>query len=222
MRKTRSIPAILALLLLPVGAEAQISQTRFEGIGEVGGGIFRPTGADGDVAKTSPAIQIVAGLGFARHLGAEAEFLYVPILLKPGALDSAAYKKSSQMSAVAGLRITSSRLLDGNQPTVGYLSLRAGFARIATQTNTYLPEGSWIGRSVDNLENPPSFLDINQRITYKQKAFVLSPKVGALIRISERSALDLSFFPIFIFDREEVATQLYVTVSIALSAWQSF
>ena len=40
-----------------------------------------------------------------------------------------------------------------------------------------------------------------------QRGFVLSPKAGVLFRVSDRAALDLAFYPIFIFDREKVSKQ---------------
>ena len=201
-------------------SSSHAAETRLEGIGEIGGGIFLPTGSDGDVAQLSPALQLTASVRFAPHLGAEVEFLYVPILLKSRALPDAAYRKSSQMSALAGLRIVSGQILNTARPAVGYISLRAGCARLVTRTNTALPEGSWIGRSVDVLENPENALGFSQRST--QKGFALSPRAGVLLRLTDRMALDLAFHPIFIFDREDVNTQLFFTLSFALSAWQNF
>ncbi|MDA0746365.1 MAG: hypothetical protein O2954_07585 [bacterium] len=205
------------LLFLTNQANAQINETQIEGMGTVGGGLFRPTGEDKSVAKTSPAIQLVASLGFTDHLGAEAEFLYVPILLKSGTISFASDQKSHQISAVVGLRVTSGRIVNQQKRPVTYLALRTGFARIVTQANSQIPAGSWIGRTVDEIENP-SFGGFN--VTIREKGFVLSPRVGALIPLSKNSALDLSFFPVFIFDREAVSKQLFFTVGFSLAAWQ--
>ncbi len=194
-------------------------QMRLEGIGEVGGGIFLPTGSEGDVAQLSPALQLVASVRFSNHLGAEAEFLYVPIVFESDVLPLSAYKRSSQISAVAGPRFTSGALLGSTRATVAYLSLRAGFARIITETNTLLFEGGWIGRSAQAVENT-GFTGTSY--TSRREAFVLSPKVGTLFRLTERSAFNIAFFPIFVFDQDEVSTQFYITVTFALSAWQIF
>lgn len=209
---------ILLALVIPHPTSAQVHERKFESMGEVGMGVFHPSGSDGTVATTSPVLQMVASLGFSKHLGAEAELLYVPILLKSNTLSSSAFKKSWQLSAVGGIRLTSGRLVSADQTAVGYLSLRTGFARIVTHTSTEVPAGSWIGRSVDKIENPGSG---NFRKSYKQKGFVLSPKVGSLVRISNRSAIDISFFPLFIFDRGEVTRQYYFTLGFALTTWQN-
>ena len=205
-------------LAIPLPASTQVHERKFESTGEVGLGVFRPSGSDGNIAKTSPTLQLVAGLGFSNHMGAEIELSYVPILLKSKTLAASAFKKSWQLSAVAGLRLTTDRLAKGEQSAVGYLSMRTGFARIVTHTNTDIPAGSWIGRSIDKLENPGFG---NFRVTYKQKAFVLSPKLGSLVRLSGNSAVDISFYPMFIFDRGKIARQYYITIGYVLSAWQS-
>jgi hypothetical protein len=205
-------------LAIPLPASTQVHERQFESMGGVGLGMFRPSGSDGDVAKTSPTLQLLAGFGFSNHMGAEIEMTYLPILLKSKTLASSPFKKSWQLSAVAGVRLTTGRLDKGAESAVGYLSMRTGFARIVTHTNTDIPAGSWIGRSIDKLENPGFG---NFRITYKQKAFVLSPKLGSLVRLSGNSAVDISFHPMFIFDRGNVSRQYYVTIGYVLSAWQS-
>mgnify|MGYP001240868284 CR=1 FL=1 len=215
----RIVVLVLGILLAhPYAPSAQVHERKFESMGEVGLGLFHPTGSDGNFAKSSPVLQFVAGLGFSEHIGAEAEFLYVPILLKSSTLATSPFKKSWQLSVVAGMRLSTGRLVSGGQSAIGYLSMRAGFARIVTHTNTEIPSGSWIGRSIDKIENPGFG---NFRITYKQKGFVLSPKVGSLVRLANNSAIDISFFPIFIFDRGEISRQYYFTLGFALSAWQS-
>ena len=196
------------------------AETQLEGIGEIGGGIFLPTGSDGDVAGASPALQLVASARFAPHLGAEAEFLYVPILFKSEVLASSAHRKGSQMAVLAGLRIASGQFLDATKPAVGYLSLRAGFARIVIRSDTGVPAGGWIGRPVDELENPGAGQGFSTAA--RQKGLALSPKLGMLFRVSHRTALDAAFQPLFIFDRGDVSTQLFFTLNIALSAWQPF
>lgn len=231
MEKTLRTLATLALIGTLCQSPAS-AETLIEGIGEVGGGIFLPTGSEGEVARTSPALQLVASLGFKPHLGVEAEFLYVPILLKskthaPIFFDptTEVYRRSSQISAVAGLRFTSGLLVNGSQPAVGYLSVRTGFARIVTRTaknDDVILEGSWIGRSVNEIQ--PKYLEAetDETITVRQEGFVLSPKAGILLRVADRAALDLAFSPIFIIDQNKVSTQLFFTISFALSAWQTF
>jgi hypothetical protein len=188
-----------------------------EGIGSVGGGIFRPTGSDADVAATSSVLQLTAAVGFHKHLGAEAEFLYVPIRLKDDAMPGSVYNKSSQIAAIGGIRISSGRLLGQSNPAIGYLSLRGGYARIVTKSNTELYDGEWIGRSVNELEDP-GFGNYQTKST--QEAFVLSPKAGVLIRVSTRAAVDLCAYPMFIYDKGDVTRQFFVTASFAMAAWQ--
>ena len=207
-------PLIVAL----IASASSAAEIRMEGTGEVGGGIFLPSGSDEDIARTSPALQLTAAVGFTPHLGVEAEFLYIPILLESQVLQAASHRRFSQMSAVAGLRLTSEGPLSGTQPAVGYASLRAGFARLAAQTGVGAPAGSWTGRSADQLENP-AFEATGRTV---QRGFVLSPKAGVQLRVSHRAAVDLAFYPLFIFDRNDVSTQFLFTVSLALSAWQSF
>jgi len=188
-----------------------------EGIGSLGGGIFRPSGSDADVAHTSPAIQFTAAIGTQRHLGFEAELLYVPIQLKDEALPGSAYSKSSQISLVAGLRFSSDRLLSSTGLPIGYLSMRGGIARIATKSNTQLYDGEWIGRTVDELVDP-QFANFETKSIHK--GFVLSPKAGLLIRISDRTAIDVCAYPQFIFAVGNVTRQFFVTASFALAALQ--
>jgi hypothetical protein len=204
-----------ALIVALVGGMAWGGQG--EGIGSVGGGIFLPSGSDADVAGISPVLQLTAAIGFSKHLGAEADFLYVPIQLKDDAMPGSAYNKSSQISATVGIRLSSGQLLVQTNPAIGYLSLRGGFARIVTKSNSEIYDGEWIGRSVDELENP-GFGNFQTKST--QKGFVLSPKAGVLIRVSDRAAVDLCAYPMFIFAKGDVTRQFFITASFALAAWQ--
>jgi hypothetical protein len=188
-----------------------------EGIGSVGGGIFKPSGSDADVADTGPAIQLTASLGFWQHLGLEAEFLYVPIQLKSGVIPGGVHSTSSQIGLLAGPRFVSRRLLEGNDPAIGYLSMRAGFARIVTESDVQLHDGGWIGRAIDEIVDP-GFGGFETRVT--QKGFALSPKVGVMFRLTNRAAVDIAAYPLFILDRGDVTRQFYVTASFAMAAWQ--
>jgi hypothetical protein len=183
----------------------------------VGGGIFRPSGSDADVAKTSPAVQLAAALGLRQHFGLEAEFLYVPIQLKDDAMPASALSKSSQIAVMAGIRFSSDRLLDAAGPVVGYASARCGFARIVTSSDTQLYDGEWIGRTADELTNPGFG---NYPTESVHKGFVLSPRAGVLVRLSRRAAVDISAYPVFIFAQGDITRQVYVTASFALAAWQ--
>jgi hypothetical protein len=215
-----STVVLLALSVPCLGTEG--GATQLEGIGTVGGGLFMPTGADGDIAGTSPTIQLAAAVAFAPHLGVEAEFLYVPILLKSDVLVTSSYKRSSQMTALGGLRIASGHLIGTRAPAVGYCGLRVGFSRVATRSSLHTnpPVGSWIGRSAADAGSWGTTTESS--FTAKRRALVLSPKAGMFLHLTERSAIDIAFFPVFIFDREEVTSQLFLTVGFALSAWQTF
>ena len=213
----KATPALLAAALTMAWFCGPTWGAQGEGVGAVGGGIFRPSGSDADVADTSPAIQLTASLGFWQHLGFEAEFLYVPIQLKSGVIPGGAHSKSSQMGLLAGPRLVSRRLLDGAGPAIGYLSLRAGFARIVTKSSAQLRDGEWIGRTVDEIVDP-GLGGFETRAT--QKGFALSPKVGVMIRLTDRAAVDIAAYPLFIFDRGDVTRQLYVTASFSMAAWQ--
>ena len=147
----------------------------------------------------------------------EAEFLYVPIQLKDDALPGSLHNSSSQLSGVAGIRLTSGRLLDQSGPPVGYLSLRAGIARIVTRSNTQLYGGEWIGRTTDELGNPQFG---NFQTESAHRGFVLSPKAGVLIKVSDRAAIDICAYPQFIFAVGDISRQFFVTASFALAAWQ--
>ena len=209
---------LVCTIALPGTSKAR--EIPLEGMGEIGGGIFLPTGEDSDVARKSPTLQLAASVGFSRHTGIEAEFLYVPVLLKSTALTSSAHRKGTQLSLLGGLRFTSDRFLDNPKPVTGYLSLRAGFARITIRSDSAVPSGGWIGRPIDEIENPDAGFGVTQKI--HQKGLVLSPKAGVLFRLSHRTALDVAFQPLFIFDRGDVNTQFFLILSIARSAWQGF
>ena len=205
---------VLACLLFCGSARAQSS---VEVVGEVGGGIYLATGSDRSVARPSPTIQIVASMGINPHFGYEAELLYTRIQLKDKVLPSYTHSRSSQVLGVVGILTTTGRLIE--EPAVGYLSVRIGAARIATRGTSSLPAGSWVGRTVDAIQNPafaPFVADERRR------AFVFSPKTGLLVRISPRTALDIGAQPVFIFDGGKTTTQVFLTMSLALSARDTF
>jgi len=188
-----------------------------EGIGEVGGGIFFPTGADGDASGTSPALHLNAVVGFSPHWGMEVEYGWVPIQMKTEAFfpatPDAFHIDASQKTALAGFRVTSGHLLDASGPVVGYGSLRAGFARLKIETNDVLGGDGWIARdrSLPSVQSAAS-----------EVGFVLSPKAGVMFRLGERSALDIALQQVSIFDQGEVNSHVYLTVSFAMAAWQRF
>lgn len=220
MGRILSVFAAAAISVLLASGDTAAGDRRLEGTGSIGSGIFLPTGSDGDVARTSPVLQLAASVRFAPHIGAEAEFLYVPILFRSDILASAASRKSSQISALGGVRFTTGSFLDRTGIAVGYLSARAGFARLVTKTSTALPQGGWIGRAVDEIENPGSDTGVTERMV--ERGVVLSPKAGVLLRLSNRAALDLAVQPVFIFDRGDVSTQIFFTLGVAVSSWQNF
>lgn len=215
--KTLLLSILLSCILFQ---PAEAKKITIESQGKIGLGVFFPTGQDGDVVRKSPAFQLAAGFGFGRHLGLETEFLYTPVLLEDTVLLNAAHHKSSQLALMGGFKIASSPFLESQKPGVGYLSLRAGFARISVRADSGRPQGGWIGRPIDEVENP-RFIPTTASIV-RQKGLVLSPKVGILFRVSDRTALDLAFSSLFIFDRGDVSTQVYLTLSLSRSAWQDF
>ncbi|MCZ6636290.1 MAG: hypothetical protein O7G87_23070 [bacterium] len=208
---------LLALIFCQTPEAAEI---RIESQGKIGAGIFFPTGQDGDVARTSPAFQLTAGFGLRKHLGLETEFLYTSVLIEDTELSNYAHRKSTQFALMGGLKIASDLLLDSQSSGIGYLSLRAGFARISVRADSERPQGGWIGRPIDEIENPV-FIPSTATII-RQKGLVLSPKVGFLFRMSDKTALDLAASTLFIFDRGDVSTQIYLTLSLARAAWQNF
>ena len=220
MGKILIVFAVAAISVLLASDDTAAGDRRLEGTGSIGSGIFLPTGSDGDVARTSPVLQLAASVRFAPNIGVEAEFLYVPILFRSDILASAASRKSSQISALGGVRFTTGGFLDRTGIAVGYLSARAGFARLVTRTSTSLPQGGWIGRVVDEIENPGSGAGVTERVV--ERGVVLSPKVGTLLRLSDRAALDLALQPAFIFDQGDVTTQIFFTLSATFASWQNF
>jgi len=183
-------------------------------LGEIGGGIFMPQGNDADVARISPVLQMTASVLFMRHLGLEAEFHYVPVLLKETVFPWAAHRKASQLVLVGGPRLSTADLLRQQRPLIAYLGTRAGFARISIRSDSAGYSGGWIGRPIDQIQNPGN----GAGSIYKssQKGLVLSPKAGAMLRLSSRAFLDAAFTPLFIFDRGDITTQFYFTLSYGL------
>lgn len=179
------------------------------------------------MAGPSPALQVAASIGFSPHLSAEAEFLYAHFLLRRQALSAFARSSGGQIAGVAGIRVTTSGLIGTTRPVVGYLSLRAGFARERVRATAPparptppSPAGSWIGRSVDAIKSPGTAP--GQESSDLQWGSVLSPKTGVLLRISRRAAVDLAFYPLFIFHRRTTTTQAFLTVGIVLASWETF
>jgi len=217
MRRTGVLLLALAIGVLG-GILPGAHATQLEGTGEIGSGVFVPTGADADVARISPVLQLAASVRFAPHVGAEAEFLYVPVRLDGDLFAAGGSQSSGQIVAAGGIRFTTDGVLSDRTAPVVYASLRAGFARIETKTSTFAPSGSWIGRTIDELTNPGMGFG-GETVAC---GFVLSPKLGTMLRLGGRRSVDLALQTLFIFDQGDVATQLYLTASVALSAWQVF
>ena len=57
---------MLSALFLVSIEKGHAQDGQYEALGQIGGGIFRPTGSDGDVAGTSLAIQLIAAVGFSK------------------------------------------------------------------------------------------------------------------------------------------------------------
>ena len=212
---------ILILLLLPAGAwggDRAVILT-----GAIGGGLFVPTGDDGDVASPSVALEFSGSIAVGPHWGLESEFVYVPVRLDSTALATQAQRKSSQMTLLAGLRFTT------KQPTAGKpalaVSFRGGFARIATRAKSFSSQGGWIGGTIDQIENPvitwPATLAELERIEVKRatdSALALSPRVSAILPMSGTNSVEVGLSPVFVFNRGSVNTQIHIGIRFALSA----
>jgi len=203
---------ILILLLLPAGAwggDRAVILT-----GAIGGGLFVPTGDDGDVASPSVALEFSGSIAVGPHWGLESEFVYVPVRLDSTALATQAQRKSSQMTLLAGLRFTT------KQPTAGKpalaVSFRGGFARIATRAKSFSSQGGWIGGTIDQIENAEL-----ERIEVKRatdSALALSPRVSAILPMSGTNSVEVGLSPVFVFNRGSVNTQIHIGIRFALSA----
>ena len=203
---------ILILLLLPAGAwggDRAVILT-----GAIGGGLFVPTGDDGDVASPSVALEFSGSIAVGPHWGLESEFVYVPVRLDSTALATQAQRKSSQMTLLAGLRFTT------KQPTAGKpalaVSFRGGFARIAPRAKSFSSQGGWIGGTIDQIENAEL-----ERIEVKRatdSALALSPRVSAILPMSGTNSVEVGLSPVFVFNRGSVNTQIHIGIRFALSA----
>lgn len=200
---------ILILLLLPVGAwggDRAVILT-----GAIGGGLFVPTGDDGDVASPSVALEFSGSIAVGSHWGLESEFVYVPVRLDSTALATQAQRKSSQMTLLAGLRFTT------KQPTAGQpalaVSFRGGFARIATRAKSVSPQGGWIGGTIELGEYPTI---PGRRVT--DSALALSPRVSAILPMSGTNSVEVGLSPVFVFNRGSVNTQIHIGIRFAVSA----
>ena len=207
---------ILILLLLPVGAwggDRAVILT-----GAIGGGLFVPTGDDGDVASPSVALEFSGSIAVGPHWGLESEFVYVPVRLDSTALANQwllfrAQRKSSQMTVLAGLRFTT------KQPTAGQpalaVSFRGGFARVATRATSISPQGGWIGGTIENIEYPTI---PGNAIRVTDSALALSPRVSAILPMSGTNSVEVGLSPVFVFNRGSVNTQIHIGIRFAVSA----
>ena len=203
---------ILILLLLPAGAWGGDRAVILTGAS--GGGLFVPTGDDGDVASPSVALEFSGSIAVGPHWGLESEFAYVTVRLDSTALATQAQRKSSQMTLLAGLRFTT------KQPTAGKpalaVSFRGGFARIATRAKSFSSQGGWIGGTIDQIENAEL-----ERIEVKRatdSALALSPRVSAILPMSGTNSVEVGLSPVFVFNRGSVNTQIHIGIRFALSA----
>ena len=202
---------LLILMSLSLTIVCHADESKFSKIGAVGTGVFIPTGTDADVARTSPILQLAASVMFIPRLGFDAEFQYIPVLLEKAVLATPAHRRATQLALLGGLKITSSPVTSSKP--IAYAAARAGFARIAIRTDSASYTGGWIGRPVDSLENPNTGLGFTTRTS--QKGFVLSPKVGVMIPIANRTAIDLALSPMFIFDSGDATSQYHITLSFS-------
>ena len=197
-----------------------------ETIGEIGGGFFLARGADRAVVGLSPVGQVGVGVGFLRHLGLDAQLLYTHFLLSDEAARPFAGSSGSQTTVLAGLRVSTGRVLENRRPAVGYLSLRMGWARevvrVASPTllTPGLPAGAWISGSWNTLKTPVLFPGV--RSSDRRGGVVLSPKAAVLVRVSHRAGVELALQPLFVFRQRRVTTQAFMTLGIALSSWEVF
>ena len=221
---------ITTIMTLSVSS-SHAENIKTQSLGEIGGGIFIPTGTDANIARNSPLLFINGSVLITNRFGFESEFHYVPILLEKSVLTTSAHRKASQLALLGGLRVTTHRMIPNPKPLSGYASTRIGFARISVRSDSTGFAGGWIGRPIDQIQNPQLVTDpftglqfpqvTGPQIT-RQKGLVLSPKIGALLRLTKRSFLDVAFTPLFIFDRGDITTQYYFTLSYGLSSQSSF
>jgi hypothetical protein len=181
--------------------------------GRVAGGIFVPTGEDGDIAKTSFVLQLTGSVQFRNRIGAEAEFSWIPINLDGSLRPSGQINEARQITALAGLVLTSSELTGEQRPPVAYLSSRLGFSRIAVRSDTTTAVGGWIGGTVGATQSLPPF---SFPVRETENAFVLSPRAGFLIRSAGSTLVDVSVTPTFLFHGGKVTTQIMATIGFGM------
>jgi hypothetical protein len=222
MKSSQTLWLTLSLFFILCLSSVQADTIRTQSLGEIGGGIFIPTGSDANIARS---VLITNRFGF------ESELHYVPILLEKNVLTTSAHRKASQLALLGGLRATTSRIAPMPKQLIGYASARIGFARITVRSDSTGFAGGWIGRPIDQIQNPQlvtdpftglQFPQITRPQITRQKGLVLSPKIGTLLRLTKRSFIDMAFTPLFIFDRGDITTQYYFTISYGLSSQSSF
>lgn len=209
---------VLAILLLGSSGPAAADDMTLEGIGEIGGGLFFPTGSDADAAGTSPAIHLSAIVGVSPHWGFEAEYGWVPINMDTDAFFPASpdsfHIDASQMTLMGGLRFSTGYLLEARSRTVGYVSMRMGIARLKTAATELVGGDGWIARD----RSAAGFLSASS----SEVGFILSPKAGVMFRVGEKTAVDVALQQVSILDQGEVNSHFYLTVSFAMAALQQF
>jgi len=181
--------------------------------GRVAGGIFVPTGEDGDIAKISFVLQLTGSVQFRDRIGAEAEFNWTPINLDGSLHPSGQINEARQITAVAGLVLTSSKLTGEHRSPVAYLSGRLGFSRIAVRSDTTTTVGGWIAGTVAATQTLPPF---SFPIRETENAFVLSPRAGFMIRPSGSTLVDFSVTPTFLFHGGKITTQIMATIGFGM------
>jgi hypothetical protein len=200
-----------ALLLVGCVLSSAVAGQTTEGY--VATGLFVPTGDDADVSDPSFALQLTADVQIVRQLAAEAELTWVPINLDSAQRSVGTLVEARQITALAGLRLSSNEISTASQRPSAYIAFRIGFSRIAVRSDTTTSVSGWIGRTVDATEHLPPF---SFPIRATENGFVLSPRAGILLRPSPQSLIDLSFTPSFIFDGGEVTTQFIATIGFGL------
>jgi hypothetical protein len=184
---------------------------RFEAAGTIGAGLFLPTGKDADLVRRGPSLQLGAVFAFWRFAGIDAEYDYVPVRLVPGTLPQPRHR-TTQMAALAGLRLQTGRLLDRG-PGLFYLGLRGGFARVVTTADAVAPQGPWIAGVVGDTAQPSGAPGFTTRKT--DKGLALSPRVGVILKLARSVGVDLAAQPLFIFNRGALTTQVQATASLS-------
>ncbi|MBE84821.1 MAG: hypothetical protein CME21_19880 [Gemmatimonadetes bacterium] len=189
--------------------------------GRVALGAFVPTGDDSEVSSTSVVVQLTGDVQIFERIGIEGEFNWVPINLESTVGQTSTLIEARQVSALGGLRFASSGIEASDNTPVAYVSARLGFSRLAVRSDTTTSVPGWIGRAVDkNQKFPPNWEeDRNSKWRPRratENAFVLSPRVGILLRPRGSAVIDLSIAPSFLFDGGEVTTQVVATFGFGL------